>query len=86
MFEISALVSAAFSCNARSDSYHPCAYSFAPGAFPRNCPFVPGMIDPDTPYGTVELLVSFETRNEEHGQQLLDLILQAPGTDLVESE
>jgi len=42
--------------------------------------------DPDTPYGTVELMLSFETRNEEHGQQLLDLILQAPGTDLVESE
>jgi threonine dehydratase len=41
---------------------------------------------PNVPYGTVELILSFETRNEEHSQQLLDLILQAPGTDLVESE
>ena len=40
---------------------------------------------PDLPYGLVEINLTFETRNEEHGQQLLQLIIQAPGTDLVES-
>ena len=42
--------------------------------------------NPDIPYGTVELTLAFETRNEEHPQQLLDLILQAPGTDIVEAD
>jgi threonine dehydratase len=41
---------------------------------------------PDLPYGLVELNLTFETRNEEHATQLLQLIVQAPGTDLVESE
>jgi threonine dehydratase len=40
---------------------------------------------PDLPYGLVELNLTFETRNEEHQQHLLHLIIQAPGTDLVES-
>ncbi len=41
--------------------------------------------EPDLPYGVVELDITFETRNEEHAQQLLELIVQAPGTDLVET-
>jgi threonine dehydratase len=41
---------------------------------------------PDLPYGLVEVIFTFETRNEEHAQQLLALIVTAPGTDLVESD
>ena len=40
---------------------------------------------PDLPYGLVEINLTFETRNDEHAHQLLQLIIQAPGTDLVES-
>jgi threonine dehydratase len=40
----------------------------------------------ELPYGLVEINLSFETRNEEHAQQLLSLIITAPGTDLVEAE
>ncbi len=40
----------------------------------------------DLPYGMVELSLTFETRNEEHAEQLLSLIVSAPGTDLVEAE
>jgi threonine dehydratase len=41
---------------------------------------------PELPYGLVELNLSFETRDEEHAEQLLSLIVTAPGTDLVEAE
>lgn len=41
---------------------------------------------PELPYGLVELNLIFETRNEEHAEQLLSLIVTAPGTDLVEAE
>jgi threonine dehydratase len=40
----------------------------------------------DLPYGMVELILTFETRNEEHAEHLLSLIITAPGTDLVEAE
>ena len=40
----------------------------------------------DIPYGLVEVNMTFETRNEKHAQQLLGLIVTAPGTDLVESD
>jgi threonine dehydratase len=41
---------------------------------------------PELPYGLVELNITFETRNAEHAEQLLSLIVTAPGTDLVEAE
>ncbi|MCK5414900.1 MAG: threonine ammonia-lyase [Thermoplasmata archaeon] len=41
---------------------------------------------PELPYGLVELNLTFETRNKEHAEQLLSLIVTAPGTDLVEAE
>jgi threonine dehydratase len=41
---------------------------------------------PELPYGMVELSLTFETRNEEHAERLLSLIVTAPGTDLVEAE
>jgi threonine dehydratase len=41
---------------------------------------------PELPYGMVELNLTFETRNEEHAERLLALIVTAPGTDLVEAE
>jgi threonine dehydratase len=41
---------------------------------------------PDLPYGLVELQMLFETRDEEHSDQLIGLIVSAPGTDLVESD
>ncbi|NIP37173.1 MAG: ACT domain-containing protein, partial [Thermoplasmata archaeon] len=41
---------------------------------------------PDLPYGLVELSLTFETRNQEHAEQLLAYIVTAPGTDLVEAE
>ena len=41
---------------------------------------------PELPYGLVELNLTFETRNKEHSEQLLSLIVTAPGTDLVEAE
>ncbi len=41
---------------------------------------------PELPYGLVELGLTFETRNEEHAEQLLSLIVTAPGTDLVEAD
>lgn len=41
---------------------------------------------PELPYGLVELNLTFETRNEEHAEHLLALIVTAPGTDLVEAE
>jgi threonine dehydratase len=40
---------------------------------------------PELPYGLVELTLSFETRNQEHAERLLSLIVTAPGTDLVEA-
>jgi threonine dehydratase len=41
---------------------------------------------PELPYGLVELNITFETRNAEHAEHLLALIVTAPGTDLVEAE
>lgn len=40
----------------------------------------------DMPFGMVELYLTFETRNAEHGEQLLAMIISAPGTDLVEAD
>ncbi len=41
---------------------------------------------PELPYGIVELSLTFETRDAEHAEHLLSLIVTAPGTDLVESD
>jgi len=41
---------------------------------------------PELPYGIVELSLTFETRDAEHAEHLLGLIVTAPGTDLVESD
>jgi len=41
---------------------------------------------PELPYGLVELNLTFETRDKEHADRLLSLIVTAPGTDLVEAE
>jgi threonine dehydratase len=41
---------------------------------------------PELPYGMVELSLTFETRNEEHAERLISLIVTAPGTDLVEAD
>jgi len=39
----------------------------------------------ELPYGLVEINLTFETRNKEHAEHLLSLIVTAPGTDLVEA-
>lgn len=41
---------------------------------------------PDLPFGVVGIRFTFETRNEEHSEQIIGLMVSAPGTDLVESD